>query len=180
MGVLVAVGALAVSCTAGGTPATAPSLPAASSTVTTVTASSPTTSMVASPSSSTVDRLAEVQAIFEDLERRRLQALYDGDRDAFAELFANDAYLEEYLANWDELASFIMSPPDGVVIESREILNDSPDCIAVLLFTDYRASIPDGTPGEVEAVVERRTDGTWGLSWQGSGWRCDGPHPLSQ
>jgi len=39
--------------------------------------------------------VAEIEAILQDLEERRLDALYRGDEVAYRALFANEAYLEE-------------------------------------------------------------------------------------
>ncbi len=79
-------------CSSGGTPATTPKSVTTTTTSTTVPASASTTTTEAT--TTTLDRLAEIQAIFQDLEERRLQALYDGDREAFRALFANDEYME--------------------------------------------------------------------------------------
>ena len=92
LGVLVA--ALLAACTGSeSTPATTPTTTAAPS-------SSTTTSTTAPPTTTTTmeaDRLAQIQAIFQDLEERRLDALYRGDVEAFSALFANEAYLERSL-----------------------------------------------------------------------------------
>ena len=86
-------------CSSGGTPATTPTSVATTTTTTTVPPSSSTTTTEAT--TTTVDRLAEIEAIFQDLEERRLQALYDGDREAFQALFANDEYMERSMGAFD-------------------------------------------------------------------------------
>jgi hypothetical protein len=80
LGVL--VGTLLASCTTTeSNPATTPT-------------TGPTTTTTAPPTTTSApDRLAEIQAIFQDLEERRLDALYRGDVEAFSALFANEAYL---------------------------------------------------------------------------------------
>ena len=77
-------------CSTTGIPATVPpSLPPTATTVaTTTTTLSPTTTTTAA-TTTTVDRVAEIEAIFQDLEERRLQALYEGDKETFKSLFAN-------------------------------------------------------------------------------------------
>ncbi len=167
----------------GAVPATVPSSVVSTATPDTATPPLPTTTSsttVAVPSSvpATTDRRAEIQAIFEDLERRRLDALYRGDREAFAALFANERYLEENLKHWDELSGGFASAPDGAVIQVREVFFDGPDCIAVDLFTDFRSFLGPGTVGHGDVVVQR-TNGVWGYAWSGEGWRCIGPHPFS-
>jgi uncharacterized membrane protein YjjP (DUF1212 family) len=86
-------------CSSGGTPATTPTSVTTTTTSTSVPPSSSTTTTEAT--TTTVDRVAEIEAIFQDLEERRLQALYDGDREAFQALFANDEYMERSLALFD-------------------------------------------------------------------------------
>ena len=79
-------------CSSSGTPATTPVPDTTTTTVSTIPPTSSTTTTEAT--TTTVDRLVEIEAIFQDLEERRLQALYDGDREAFRALFANDEYME--------------------------------------------------------------------------------------
>ena len=71
--------------TVGSTPATAPPITEAANT----TSTSTTTTTMTAPTT-TLDRLTEIQAIFQDLEVRRLQAIMDQDEEAFRSLFAND------------------------------------------------------------------------------------------
>ncbi|MGB5566514.1 MAG: hypothetical protein WBN93_09300, partial [Acidimicrobiia bacterium] len=120
-------------CSSGGTPATTPKSVTTTTTSTTVPASASTTTTEAT--TTTLDRLAEIQAIFQDLEERRLQALYDGDREAFRALFANDEYMERSMALFDlvEFADGWVQPMVSVVI----VLADSVDCVAAEVGTDY-------------------------------------------
>jgi hypothetical protein len=74
-----------------------------------------------------MDRRSEIEAIFQDLEERRLQALYDGDREAFKALFANDEYMERSLVAFD-LVEF--DGPPSVRVEIVEVVADQPTCIA--------------------------------------------------
>ncbi|MFV1970526.1 MAG: hypothetical protein ACC683_05920, partial [Acidimicrobiia bacterium] len=76
--------------TVGNSPATAP--PATEPPVTTSTSTATTTTTLAT--TTTLDRMAEIQAIFQDLEVRRLQAIMDQDEEAFRSVFANAEYEE--------------------------------------------------------------------------------------
>lgn len=168
LGVL--VGTLLAACTGTeSNPATAPPTTAPTTTV-------PTTTTVAPPVTTTApDRLAEIQAIFQDLEERRLDALYRGDVEAFSALFANQAYLERDLQSFD-LVDFIAAP-ENVVIEVTEITFDNDDCVAAVVSTDFRSALGAEAKGRGSSVIERK-EGEWGFSWVGEGWACDGPHPL--
>jgi len=121
--------------------------------------------------STTADRLAEVQAIFEDLERRRLQALYEGDREAFAALFANDAYLKVSMQAFDTLT---FDHPPEVSAEVRRLLVDRADCLAFEGIVRV-----NGQMSQLTTVVLQPRDGdSWGYAYGGTGWLCDGPYPL--
>ena len=109
--------------------------------------------------------------IFEDLERRRLQALYDGDREAFTELFANEAYLEGSLGAFDE---FEFEEFSELEVRVFRIVGEAEDCIAF----ETTVTVNGQTSSLFIMVLERRSDGAWGLSFAGTGWICDGPHPL--
>jgi len=167
--------AIAGGCTAAGsTPATAPP-------ITIATSVAPTTSLTPTSTktpetTTTTDRLTEIQAIFEDLERRRLQAIYDHDEEAFRSLYANPEYLERSMVLMDVVE---ISDADAVSISIESLEADRPTCIAALLDVDTREAIENGTRALNVYVVERTGFG-WGLSWVGEGWACDGPHPLSQ
>jgi hypothetical protein len=171
---LMAAAASVVGCTTTGTsPATAPDTtapPAAPSTTTSVVASTTTLA-----TTTTVDRLTEIHAIFEDLERRRLQAIYTGDVEAFASLFADTPYLEESLRVFDVIDP---GPVPEIRIEAMEVLKDDGECIA-LFYESYR---DDGTSvGAATVVLQPSESGAVYLftnSGRG-GWMCDGPHPLS-
>ena len=165
---------IAAGCTSTPIPATAPPLPSTTSSSTTTTVTTTTTTLP--PSTTTVDRRAEVEAILLDLQTRRFWALYDGDREAFAELYANDGYLEVDLGSFDLIA--FTAAPDELIVEVDEILVDRPDCIAVKTFEDYRSFLGPDAVGTRTVVLERTPWGTWGFSYVGTGWLCDGPHPL--
>ena len=168
-------------CTASNsTPATAPETvapePATTvATTTTLITLAPTTT--AQAPTTTVDRTAEIEAIFQDLEQRRLTALYEGDREAFAALFANDAYLQRSLGAF-EVVSFSERPTAAQVAVLR-VLVDSPDCIAAMVAIDAVPELVGSERTEHSTVLERRTEGVWGLSYVGRGWECSGEHPLS-
>ena len=163
-------------CTASNsTPATAPETiaPEPATTVATTTTSTtlaPTTT--AEAPTTTVDRTAAIEAIFQDLEQRRLTALYEGDREAFAALFANDAYLQRSLEAFD-LAAFESSPIVQVAV--LDVVVDRQGCIAVKRQLTRIDSEEIATP--IVGVLEPTETG-WGFSFVGEGWTCDGSHPL--
>ena len=169
--VMVAVAA----CTTSGTPATAP--PATPATTTSVTTTMPpTTTTTTVATTTTADRVAEIEAIFQNLEERRLQALYDGDREAFRALFANPEYLTRSMALFD-LVEFV----DGWGVPAMSVsavLADTDVCLAATIESDYRGTLVGGGVASHTEVVEWLNDG-WGISYSGEGWACDGPHPLS-
>ena len=166
-----------VGCSTTGTPATVPpSLPAATTTVaTTTTTAAPKTTTTAA-TTTTMDRVAEIEAIFRDLEERRLQALYEGDEETFKSLFANKEYMERSLAVLD-LVEFA-SPPDEVVVSLVDLLRETETCIAALIRTDATDALgSDGLSSRI--IVLERVRGHWGFSYIGEGWACEGLHPLS-
>jgi len=126
--------------------------------------------------STTIDRVAEITAIFEDLERRRLQALFAHDEAAFRETFSNERYMEESMVLL-ELDSFV-ADPSNVELRIVSVLTDSEDCIAAVIEVDLSGITREGGRGTSQQVIEK-VDGTWGISYAGGDWACDGPHPLS-
>ncbi len=157
---------LLAACSGSSTPATAP-------TFVSTTASTTTTTIEVT---TTLDRVAEIEAIYQDLEERRLDALYRGDEVAYRALFANAGYLEESMDVMDLVEFQDDWPPVDVVI--IEVLHDSAECIAVRGGTDYTDIFLGGGVGDGVDVIEA-TDNGWGISFSGSGWTCDGPHPFS-
>jgi hypothetical protein len=164
-------------CSTTGTPATVPpSLPATTTTVATTTTTLPPTTTTTVATTTTIDRVTEIEAIFQDLEERRLQALYEGDEEAFKTLFANKDYMQRSLAVLD-LVEFA-SPPDVVVVNLVDLLRETETCIAALVLTD--ATDAFGSDGLSERIIVlERLQGHWGFSYIGEGWACEGPHPLS-
>lgn len=164
-------------CTTTGTPATTPSsLPAVDTTVPTTTRTLPPTTTTTAATTTTVDRIAEIEAIFQDLEERRLQALYEGDKETFKTLFANKEYMQRSLALFD-LVEFVdnWKMPGLAVIG---VLADDDECIAARIRWDYSGTFVGASPAEVIEVIES-AGGEWGVSYSGEGWVCEGPHPLS-
>ena len=157
---------LLAACSGTSTPATTPTF------VPTTTSTTTTTIDV----TTTVDRLAEIEAIYQDLEYRRLDALYRGDREAFAGLFANDEYLQESMVLFD-LMIFIVPPPPGTAAVV-EVLNDTGDCVALETKSNL-VGIIEGSKSEATHIVAlERIGDEWGISFVG-GWTCEGAHPFS-
>lgn len=123
----------------------------------------------------TIDRVAEIEAIFQDLERRRLQAILDQDEEAFRALFANEEYLERSLVTMD-LVSVV--DPSAAFIVDAVVFEDSDACLGISATWDLTEAVEGGGVGTDDYVLEPMQN-AWGFSWVGEGWRCDGPHPLS-
>jgi len=160
------VGLLLAACSGTSTPATTPTFVPTTTTSTTTTTLAPTT---------TVDRVAEIEAIYQDLEERRLNALYRGDREAFAVLFASPAYLEASLGAFDVIE--FVAEPSVVVVEVVEIIHDGQDCLAVRFDSDLSQALGPAAVGEVVDTLQRTDTGEWGYAFVGEEWVCDGPHP---
>jgi hypothetical protein len=136
-----------------------------------------TTTTTTLATTTTLDRMAEIQAIFQALEVRRLQAIMDQDEEAFRAVFANAEYEERSMVLMDDVTVLNASAAAVAVVE---VFVDSSECIAVGAVVDASQSILGGGVGnESDHVVEMK-DGSWGISWVGEGWRCDGPHPFSE
>ena len=170
--------ALVAGCTtASGTPATAPSAP---ETVPTTTRTVPPTTTIASTTTTTttttIDRLSEIQAIYEDLEHRRLQALYSGDAEAFMELFVDNPYREQSLRALDVVE--IGNPPN-LEFTVLEVLRDDSECLVFVSSTFVSES---NDPALVDTTTLQPLNGHWGYAYvqEGTrGWLCTMPHPLS-
>lgn len=180
--VLSIVGALGVSAcsTDSPTPATAPTTTATTTTTvietstTTTTSDAPATTTTVAPTT-TIDREAEIEAIFQDLEQRRLTALYEGDEEAFKALFANEAYLERDFESFDLVV--FKNEPEAATLRLVEVTFDSGRCIAAVVETQYSDILAGADATTSEFVIEL-AGGKWGYSFIGEGWRCEGPHPL--
>ncbi len=162
--------------TTSNTPATIPTSIATVTTAATGTAVSTTTTTTTLAPTTTIDRLTEIAAIFEDLERRRLQAIFDQDEEAFRSVHANEQYLEESLIVL-ELAHVIDPLADFHQV-AMTLVADEPDCIAAEFQRSYEGVLETGATTVKTYVAERVVD-HWGLVWVGEGWACDGPHPLT-
>ena len=165
---------LAACTTAGPSPATAPPTTPPPATSTTATTTSKPPAVVSS--TTTVDRRAEIEAIFRDVERRRLQAILDQDREAFLAAFSNAGYAQESIPL---MKVTVVLDPSAVLFRVVETYVDSPDCIAVGAVVDMTLATEGGSTSVKIDYVVQQTDEEWGLSWVGGGWRCDGPHPFS-
>jgi hypothetical protein len=169
--VLVVVAGVGGCTTSGGSPATAPSTYAPVATATTTTDTSTTTTH---GTATTLDRLAEITRIFEDLERRRLEAIASFDLEAFRSVYGNAAFLERSLEAY-RLA--VVIDVDAVQTLAIDVVVDQPTCVAATIRRDYTRALKDGGNVEYIYVIES-VDGEWGLSWVGEGWLCEGSHPL--
>ncbi len=166
---LMILAATASCTTTSDTPATAPST---SSTTSPPIGTLETTTTVAT--TTTLDRIAEIEAIFYDLEVRRLQAIKDQDEEAFRAIFANDAYEEASVAGF--VGPEVLNPSE-ITLVVEEVLVDAVGCIAASVTVDGSGAVV-GAGSETHEWVIEQLSGIWGLSYIGSGWRCEGPHPL--
>lgn len=154
------------------TPATTPST---TTTTTVPAATTGATTSTTAVSSITIDRLAEVEAIFYDLERRRLQAIYEGDIEATRELFAHEAFWEANLPAMDP-ESFLAEPTD-LTLTVKDLLVDRDDCLAALVYFQADRALGPEAASEATVVLQPTASG-WGFSFFGTGWLCDGEHPF--
>lgn len=69
-----------------------------------------------------LDRVAEIEAIYQDLEQRRINALYEDDREAYRALFANTGFVDESMVVFDQLEFEL---PPVVVVEVLALLHDA-------------------------------------------------------
>jgi hypothetical protein len=158
---------LLAACSGTSTPATTP-------TFVPTTASTTTTTIEVT---TTLDRLAEIEAIYQDLEYRRLDALYRGDREAFAGLFANEEYLETSIELFN-LMEFL-APPEPGRVAVVQVLNETETCIALEAEKNLVGILAGADSPAIGIFVLERVGPAWGFSYNGEGWTCDGPHPLS-
>jgi hypothetical protein len=70
--------------------------------------------------------------------------------------------------------------PNAAVFTVLQIFVDDPTCIAVEGVLDASMAIEGVEAGESTDLVVELDDERWGMSWIGTGWRCDGPHPFSE
>jgi len=171
--VVLASAAIAGGCTvARSVPATTPDVPR---TTTTTQAPTITPTTTTQATTTTIDRIAEIQAIFEDLERRRLQAIFNQDEEAFRNLFTNSPYLERSM---EAFQTSITGTLPVLTITVLEVLRDDKECLVIMTSTVVDAA--------QEALVDTATlqpdGGNWLYAYVEAGrgkWLCEGPHPLS-
>jgi hypothetical protein len=149
-----------VGCTGSSTPATTPTSVATTTSTTTTTLEVTTT----------VDRLTEIEAIYQDLDKRRFEALYQGDIEAFSALFASNAYLEVSLTAFDVME---FDAPPQVEVMVIEVVADDGQCLAA-----WVQGTVDGIEAKKVLIVLQPSASGWGYAFGGEGWLCDGPHPL--
>ena len=142
-----------------------------SSTPATTPTSVPTTSTTTLATTTTVDRITEIEAIYQDLEERRLDALYRGDREAFRAVHVDNGYLERSMELFDVVE---FDGPPKVDVEVIRVIHDGAECIAAETVVDRTDRQVTSDP-TVE-VLELR-GGRWLISFVGTGWICNGPHP---
>lgn len=155
---LIALGVLLAACTTRGSPATTPAV-------------APTVA-----TSTTLDRLAEVEAIVQDLEERRLDALYRRDLEALREVYASEGLYERVVPVVGQLQ--FAKPPWSIDVDVTEILLDQTDCLAAKISFDNREALGPEALEQHVVILQPSRPFRWGYSYLGTGWLCDGPHPF--
>jgi hypothetical protein len=167
----------AVACSDAGSPATAPPTTEATTTSTTTAPPSTAPPTTAAPTT-TLDRVAEIEAVFERLALARLLALFENDETAYRALFSVDSYLQQSMEVFGAV-EFVQRPTqENFSEEVLEVLVDSDDCIAAMVRSDRSEILKGAGSSEAVTVLTRRSDGRFGYAYAGTGWLCDGPHPL--
>jgi hypothetical protein len=159
----------------GSTPATAPPTSAvAASNVPMTTSDLPTTSLIET-TTTTVDRIAEIEAILLDLEIRNIRAQVDRDETAFRSVYAHQGFEERSMQAFDE--DLFPEMPAVIEVEVVDVLYDDGACIAAQHLTRVDGRVAnDGAV--LVTVLELLDQGGWGISFSGEGWACEGPHPF--
>lgn len=156
----------------------------ATSTSTSTSASVGSVGSTSSSTSSTTsttepsDRVAEVQAVLQDLWFRWFDAIYRKDPDALWEVVATQRFYDAGVAAMGQKGLFASAPTlDGTRVAVNEILLDRPDCMAVwyrLDVTEYRG---EGATTEKLLVLWPDPRYSWRMAtaWGGPGdlWRND-------
>jgi len=175
--VAMSLGLVTAACTSSTSgPATAPSITEPPATAPTTT-SPPSTTSTSMASTTTVDRVAEVEAIFKDLELRRLDALFREDEEAFRTAFASDGYFAASLPVLGELDFSEPPTADNVVVAVNDIIIDRSDCLVIVVTEDLTSILADAEPLPQTFVLTTTETGSWGYAFGGTGWQCDGPNP---
>jgi 3-dehydroquinate dehydratase len=157
---LIALGVLLAACASRGSPATTPPI------VATIISTS-----------TTLDRLAEVEAIVQDLEERRLDALYRKDIEALREVFASEGLYEQTVAIIDQVE---LREGTQVEVHISELLADEPNCLAAQLDFRYREVSGETETETVLTVLQPTDSNAWGFAYYGQGWLCNGPNPMDE
>lgn len=153
----------------------------ASPTTSTTITSEPATTVdtigeVITTTSTTLDRLAEVEAILQDLEERRLDALYRKDLEALREIHASDGLYRTVAEEVIPSITFLEAPTE-VIVDVEEILVDRNDCLALDAIVDVTQSLGPAAASQKIIVLQPTKGGIWGYAYVGTGWLCEGPSP---
>ncbi|NOX24297.1 MAG: hypothetical protein GXP36_14560 [Actinobacteria bacterium] len=172
--IVFAMAVVLTACSGNGTvPATAPPTSVTSSSGVPMTTSDlPTTSQA---TTTTVDRVAEIEAVLLDLEIRNLQAQVDRDEAAFRAIYANAGFEERSMQAYNE--DLFRSMPSSVEVEVVDVLYDDGECVAVLHLTTVDGQRANNGLALI-TVLELMDGRGWGISFSGEGWACEGPHPF--
>ncbi len=173
---VVGIAVVVTACTtATDTPATAPTVPLPPTTVQVSPSSTIPVTTVPAPTT-TLDRLAEIEAIYQDLEDRRVAALWSGDAEAFLGLFVDNPYKEESKRALEEIEP---GEPPQIIVKVLKIVKDEPDC---LVFVDESSVVGLDEAPDISVTTLQPIEDGWGYAYVSSepeGWLCEEPHPLS-
>ncbi|MGH8936659.1 MAG: hypothetical protein ACRDXD_10445 [Acidimicrobiia bacterium] len=122
--------------------------------------------------------MAEVEAIVQDLEERRLDALYRRDLEALRELYASEGLYElEVELTLPEIE--FKEPPGDLRVDVLRLIKDEPQCLAAETHVDASAVAHNVTPTRFTLVLQP-VRGGWGFAYAGTGWLCEGPNPMDE
>ncbi len=162
-------------------PAVTAAVPSTTTTTTTTTSTTSTTTTVVgvSPSSMAGDRVAEVEAILQDLWFRWFDAIYRKDADALWGVVATQEGYEAGVTAMETMS--FSSPPtlDGTAIVVREVLLDRADCLVAYETGNFSAYRGPDAQSDTVTVLWPDAQGMWRIAatWSGPGdlWQttCD-------
>jgi hypothetical protein len=134
------------------------------------------TTTLAPTTTSTEQRIAEVEAILTDLWFGWFDAIYRKDADALWNVVATTRYQEVGVAAMDDLV-FVMEPSiDSIDVSTHQVLLDRPDCLVG--FSDISVTFLDGSPTSQQVNVlwwDEDREWRFAAAWRYPGdlWQAD-------
>ncbi len=147
----------------GPDPAPPPTTPAAAPTST-----SPTTPSTEAPTTTSAEaRIAEVEAILQDLYYRWFDAIYRQDADALWEVVATQTGYDDGVAAIGAMTFDRAPTREGVMVSVKELLLDRQDCLVAFIDVDVSQFRGVGAETSGVDVLWPDSGGAWRLatSW---------------